>query len=113
MHVQMFTHRHLQMQGHLDTIVLRTTSDRPRSVGPAGLFAPHTSPIEWETMSYSWGGPGRPSAAQESHDVVGDAEVKVADSARRHSRTAELGPSIGVWGRLVARRRPAGEGRGT
>lgn len=106
MHVQMFTHRHLHMQGRLDTIVLRTTSGRLRPVGPAGPFGPDPSPIEWETMSYSWGGPGHPSAAQRRRAVAENLDAGRDDPGRLSSPPRELPAALGVWGRLIARRRP-------
>jgi hypothetical protein len=47
MHVQMFTHRRLQMQGHLDTIVLRRPT--PATDGCRGAAARDrlSSTIEW------------------------------------------------------------------
>ena len=72
---------------------------------PAGPFGLDPIPIEWETMSYSWGGPGHPSAVRGRRAVAEDLDAGAADPGRR-PRSAELPAAQGVWGWLIGRRWP-------
>ena len=99
MHVQMFTHQHLRMQGEIDTIVLRTVE---RAIG-GGV-----------AMGYSWGvgvGPARAENAPAARPVADVREIRPAPRGDLHQLAIELAPMVDVWKRLLAQHVPDRAGR--
>lgn len=106
MHVQMFTHQHLRMQGGIDTIGLRHDGRVTRNGA---------------VMGYSWGagtgtdlGAARPEARTGDLAARGLAPVREIRPAPRGDLielAAQLAPMVDVWKRLLAQHVPDRAGR--